>query len=191
MDVTHETAATFDSDMEHSVGQLPPPLLAAYPHATDEEARQARLGLERDLRFGWDMWAWARLQARTGQRSLSSTTRSDSSRRSLSAHSTQGGARATSPSFGMSSTIWTRSRGTGQRQTGEWPRKCPATGSTSRSRAIRTARAFPLWPAFTNTESKVQYLGDPITVGGVANISGLTVFDSVYATVRGKPFAAR
>jgi hypothetical protein len=26
--------------------------------------------------------------------------------------------------------------------------------------------------------------------GGVANINGLTVFDSVYATVRGKPFAA-
>jgi hypothetical protein len=25
----------------------------------------------------------------------------------------------------------------------------------------------------------------------VANINGLTVFDSVYATVRGKPFAAR
>ena len=67
VDVTHETAATFDSDLEHSVGQLPPALLAAYPHATDEEARQAQLGLERDLRFGWDMWAWARLQAGTGQ----------------------------------------------------------------------------------------------------------------------------
>ena len=67
MDVTHVKAATFDSDIEHSFGQLPPPLIAAYPHATDEEARQARLDLERDLRFGWDMWAWARLQAGTGQ----------------------------------------------------------------------------------------------------------------------------
>ena len=47
VDVTHETAATFDSDLERSVGQLPPVLVAAYPHATDEEARQARLGLER------------------------------------------------------------------------------------------------------------------------------------------------
>jgi len=67
VDVTHETAATFDSDLERSVGQLPPALVAAYPHATDEEARQAQLGLERDLRFGWDMWAWARLQAGTGK----------------------------------------------------------------------------------------------------------------------------
>src|SRR4029077_20599497 len=51
VDVTHETAATFDRDLEHSVGQLPAALVAAYPHATDEAARQAQLGLERDLRF--------------------------------------------------------------------------------------------------------------------------------------------
>ena len=50
---------------------------------------------------------------------------------------------------------------------------------------------LPQWPAFTNAESKVQYLGHPITVGGVVSINGLTVFDAVYTTVRGKPFAAR
>ena len=52
--------------LERSFGALPPQIVAAYPHGTDEEARQARLDLERDLRFGWDMWAWARLQVRTG-----------------------------------------------------------------------------------------------------------------------------
>ena len=36
VDVTHITAATFDSDLEHSYGAPPPPLVAAYPHATDE-----------------------------------------------------------------------------------------------------------------------------------------------------------
>jgi hypothetical protein len=45
--------------------------------------------------------------------------------------------------------------------------------------------------AFANAESKVQYLGDPITVGGVANINGLGVLDAICTTVRGKPFAAR
>src|SRR5580692_10111729 len=59
VDVTHETAATCDSDLEQSVGQLPPALVAAYPNATDEDAKQAGLGLERDFRFGWDMWKWA------------------------------------------------------------------------------------------------------------------------------------
>ncbi len=45
-----------------------------------------------------------------------------------------------------------------------------------------------LWtPAFTNPDGKVLYLGDSITVDGVANINNLRVFDAVYATVRGKP----
>jgi hypothetical protein len=42
-----------------------------------------------------------------------------------------------------------------------------------------------------NAENKVEYLGDPITVGGVSAIKSLTVFDSVYTTVRGKPFGQR
>jgi para-nitrobenzyl esterase len=50
---------------------------------------------------------------------------------------------------------------------------------------------LPLWAAFTNVESKVEYLADPITVGGVANLDSLRVFDAVYTTVRGTPFAAR
>ena len=60
-------AATFAADIERSFGPLPPPLMDAYPHATDAQARQARLDFERDLRFGWDMWAWARLQAQSGK----------------------------------------------------------------------------------------------------------------------------
>jgi len=67
VDVSHVTAATFLSGIAQSYGPLPPQLLAAYPHATNEEARQGRLDLERDIRFSWDMWAWARLQAGSGQ----------------------------------------------------------------------------------------------------------------------------
>ncbi len=36
----------------------------------DEEAVTARLGFERDLRFGWDAWAWARLEAMKGKRGV-------------------------------------------------------------------------------------------------------------------------
>jgi para-nitrobenzyl esterase len=53
------------------------------------------------------------------------------------------------------------------------------------------SRGLPPWPAFTKVGSKVRYLGDPITVGGVASIHGLSDFDAVYSTVGGKPFAAR
>jgi para-nitrobenzyl esterase len=190
IDVSHETAATFDSDMEHSVGQLPPPLLAAYPHTTDEGAKQARLGLERDLRFGWDMWAWARLQAATGQKSVYYYLFQQQ------------------PPFPVGSIYegWGASHYAElwyvfdhlDQEPWRWSNADRRVAEEMSSYWVNFAKSgnpngpdLPLWPAFTNTESKVQYLGDPITVGGVANISGLTVFDSVYATVRGKPFAAR
>jgi para-nitrobenzyl esterase len=50
---------------------------------------------------------------------------------------------------------------------------------------------LPSWPAFTNADSKVLYLANPITIDGVAYINSLNVFDAVYTTVRGKPFAAQ
>jgi hypothetical protein len=39
--------------------------------------------------------------------------------------------------------------------------------------------------------ARVQSIGDPITVGGVANIHGLSVFDAVYTMARGEPFGAK
>jgi para-nitrobenzyl esterase len=190
MDVSHETASTFSIDLERSVGQLPPPLIAAYPHATDEEARQARLGLERDLRFGWDMWAWARLQAGTG-------------RRPVYYYSFQ-----QQPPFPDGSIYagWGASHFAElwyvfdhlDQSPWNWTAGDRKLAGEMSSYWVNFARSgdpngpgLPLWPAFINADSTVQYLSDPITVGRVANINGLTVFDSVYTAVRGKPFAAR
>ena len=68
IDLNAVRAATFAKDVERAWGALPPQLTAAYPFSSDAEARRARAGFERDLRFGWDMWAWARLQAMPGRR---------------------------------------------------------------------------------------------------------------------------
>jgi para-nitrobenzyl esterase len=190
VDVTHETAATFDSDLEHSVGQLPPALLAAYPHATDEEARQARLGLERDLRFGWDMWAWARLQTGTGQ----SPVFYYSFRQAppFPADSVYAG-------WGAShfAELWYVFDHLDQ-SPWNWTMADRKLAEEMSSYWVNFARSgdpnglgLPSWSAFTNAESKVQYLADPITVGGVTNLKSLSVFDGVYTTVRGTPFAAR
>jgi para-nitrobenzyl esterase len=190
VDVTHATAATFDSDLEHSVGQLPAALLAAYPHTTDEEARQAQLGLERDLRFGWDMWAWARLQAGTGKSPV--FYYSFRQQPPFPAGSVYAG-------WGAShfAELWYVFDHLEQ-SPWSWTMADRKLAEEMSSYWVNFARAgdpkgpgLPPWPAFANAESKVQYLGDPITVGGVANINGLGVFDAVYTTVRGKPFAAR
>ena len=189
VDVTHVTAPTFDSDLEHSYGALPPPLVAAYPHATDEDARQARLGLERDLRFGWDMWAWARLQAGTGKNPV--YYYSFRQKPPFPAGSVYEG-------WGAShfAELWYVFDHLDQ-EPWKWTAADRKVAEEISSYWVNFARSGnpngPLtpWPAFTNRDSKVLYLGDPITVNGVANIDSLRVFDAVYTSVRGEPFAAR
>jgi para-nitrobenzyl esterase len=190
VDVSHDTAATFDSDLEHSVGPLPPALVAAYPHATDEEARQAQLGLERDLRFGWDMWAWARLQAGNGKSPVFYYSfRQQPPFPDGSVYAGWGASHFAElwyvfDHLDQSPWNWTAAdRKLAEEMSSYWV-------NFARSGDPK-GQGLPAWPAFTNAESKVQYLGDPITVGGVANIHGLSVFDTVYTAVRGEPFAAR
>ena len=190
VDVAQDTAASFDRDLERSVGQLPPALLAAYPHATDAEARQAQLSLERDLRFGWDMWAWARLQAGTGKSPV--FYYSFRQQPPFPAGSVYAGWGASHfaelwyvfDHLDQSPWNWTAAdRKLAEEMSSYWV-------NFARSGDPNGPGLSP-WPGFTNGESKVQYLGDPIIVGGVANIQGLSIFDSVYTVVRGKPFAAQ
>ena len=69
-DLTHSLdalAAASDVTLTAAFGPLPRPLLDAYPHQADDlDARHARIAFETDLRFGWNMWAWAGLQAASG-----------------------------------------------------------------------------------------------------------------------------
>ena len=190
VDVSHETAATFSSDLERSVGQLPPALIAAYPHTTDEEARQARLGIESDLRFGWDMWAWARLQAGTGQHPVFYYSfRQQPPFPVGSVYEGWGASHFAElwyvfDHLDQSPWKWTAGdRKLAGEVSGYWVNFAKSGDPNG--------PGLPAWPAFIDTQDKIQYLADPIMVGGVSNISGLTVFDSVYSTVRGKPFGAR
>jgi len=65
-------AATLSEDIVKSFGnealsELVNAYLRIHPASTDEEARETRAKFERDLRFGWDMWTWARMQAKSGK----------------------------------------------------------------------------------------------------------------------------
>ena len=190
VDVTHVSAASFDKDLEQSFGALPPPLVSAYPHATDQEAKQARLGLERDLRFGWDMWAWARLHAGTGHSSV--FYYSFTQQPPFPPGSVYQG-------WGAShfAELWYVFDHLGQ-EPWRWSAADRKVAEEISSYWINFAKSgdpngpgLPHWPAFTNTDAKTLYLGTPVVVGGVPNIETLRVFDSVYSTVRGSAFASR
>jgi carboxylesterase type B len=145
VDVSHMKAATFDSDLEHSWARYRLRWSQLIP--TRRTPRRSKRGSD-----------WSAISASAGtcglgpgcrrepERARSTTTRSGSSRLSRPAPCTPGGARVTMPNSGTSSTIWTRCRGAGALPIGKWPWRYPATGSTSRSRAIRTVRAFPSGP---------------------------------------------
>jgi para-nitrobenzyl esterase len=187
-DVTHVKAATFDSDLEKSFGQLPPALAAAYSHTTDKETQQARLDLERDLRFSWDMWAWARLQATTGKSPVYYYSfRQQPPFPAGSVYEGWGASHFAELWYvfdHLDQWRWTKAdRIVADEMSTYWV-NFAKTGNPN-------GPGLPVWPAFTNTDTKVLSIGDTTTVGGITNSNGLSVFDTVYATVRCKPFAAR
>jgi para-nitrobenzyl esterase len=200
VDVTNVKASTFDADIAHGFGALPAPLLEAYPHATDQEARQARLDLERDLRFGWDMWAWARLQAGSGQSPVYYYSfRQQPPFPAGSVYQAWGASHYAElwyvfDHLDQAPWHWTPSdRKLADEISSYWTNFAKSGNPNAPDLPGHDLHSddLPAWPAFTITDTKVLYLGDPITVGGVANINSLNVFDAVYTAVRGSPFAAK
>jgi para-nitrobenzyl esterase len=189
-DVSKVTAAGFDSDLAQSFGQLPPALIAAYPHSTDEEARRARLDLERDLRFGWDMWAWARLQAASGHSPVFYYSFNQQPPFPIGSVYAGWGASHFAELWYVFDHLnqepwqWTvADRKVATEMSDYWT-------NFARSGDPAGKNLLP-WPAFTKDQNNVLHIGSQTSVGGVANIKSLTVFDEVYNSVRGKPFGAQ
>jgi para-nitrobenzyl esterase len=186
IDAAAVRADRFEADITASVGALPAALVAAYPHATDEQARDSRLGFERDLRFGWDMWAWARL----AQRGRSPVYYYSFERRPpFPADTVYAG-------WGAShfAELWYMFDQLGQAPW-TWDAADHALAETMSSYWVNFAATgdpngggAPRWPMFRGTAGKVLRLGDTIDTGPVPAIERLQVFDAVYSKLRGKAF---
>ncbi|OFA04219.1 carboxylesterase/lipase family protein [Duganella sp. HH101] len=186
VNVTTVRADSFEADIAASVGALPPALLAAYPHATDAQAREGRLALERDLRFGWDMWAWARL-AQKGRSPVYYYSFD---------HRPPFPADSVYAAWGAShyAELWYMFDHLDQ---APWAwraadRKLAAAMSSYWVHFAATGdpngSGVPHWPAFRGIDGKVQRLSDPIDTGPVPALDRLQVFDAVYSGLRGKAF---
>jgi carboxylesterase type B len=105
--------------------QLPPQRVAAYPHANDEQARDSALSVTCVLAGtcgpGRDCNPEPGITRFT-------TICFGSSHHSRLAQPTKAGAQATLPNSGMSSTIWTRSRGAGAKRIRSWPARYRVSG---------------------------------------------------------------
>lgn len=61
------TTALFESQIRGGYGKHADAILAAYPHATNEEAAKATKDILRESLFAWHTWAWALLQTQHGK----------------------------------------------------------------------------------------------------------------------------
>jgi len=188
-DLPAVTASHYEDEIQKHWGVLPKPLYDGYPHATDSEARQARLDFERDLRFGWDMWAWARLQAQSGRQPVFAYSFAQKP------PFPQAGPYA---GWGAShfAELWYVFDHLGQEHWA-WSaadRKLAATMSAYWVNFARTgnpnAAGLPLWPEFRGTEQTLT-LDETMRSGPIANRLALERFDAVYDAVRGIRFGMR
>jgi para-nitrobenzyl esterase len=164
------------------------PVLAAYPHDTDAQAQRSRIALETEARFGWDMWAWARLQQATG-RSPVYFYRFD--------HAPP--FPATSPQAGWGAShfaeLWYVFDHLGQ-TAWPWKHEDRALAKIIVGYWTNFARTgdpngagLPPWPRFGHASS-VQHLDRRITTRPLRITPGLTTIDRIYAETRGRPFGA-
>jgi para-nitrobenzyl esterase len=183
-DLAPVTAATFEADLQTAFGPLPPAIMAAYPHATDPQARQARADLERDLRFGWDMWAWARLQAAAGRPAWAYRFEESPPFPKDSVRAGWGASHFAElwymfDHLGQESWAWTPAdRRLTRAMAGYWT-NFAKTGDPN-------GPGLPQWPSFAGPDGPVMRLGPRITPGAAPDLMTLRVLDDVYGQLRGR-----
>ena len=179
------TASGFADDLKRAFGPLPPSIFTAYPHATDGEAKTARFDLERDLRFGWDMWAWARLQMRNGQPAFVYSFD----------HAPPFPENSPYAGWGAShfAELWYMSGHLSQSDF-EWRPRDHVLESEMTSywlAFIKTGnpngKRMPSWDTFS-ANAQVLHFGAETQMGPVPSLTGLEAFDEAYTGVRGSAF---
>ena len=187
VDVSGVRASTFESDLRQAFGPLiTPQILSAYPQKTNDEAQMARLELERDIRFGWDMWTWAHLQASTGQNSVYYYYFNQ--KPPFPSNSVHAG-------WGAShyAELWYMFDHLSQ-EPWQWSAEDRRLADKMASYWVNFVRAgnpnspaLPYWPPCSKTDSVVAYLGQPITFGPPGNIEKLKAIDATYDALRNSP----
>lgn len=184
-------AATFEDDIARRFGRLPPTLLAAYPAGNDDEqAVRARLNLETDLRFGWNMWAWARLQAEHGRSAVFYYQ---------FAHRPPFPTDPVYAGWGAShfAELW-YVFGALDQQAWPWSGADRALSDAMMAYWVQFVRSGdpnhapkPAWPRFAMSQALRLRLGWPMAAEPVAEVDRLRAIDDAYSALRRSPMPQR
>lgn len=182
-DLSEVTAQNFHEQLTARWGALPPALLAPYAFANDAEAREARADFERDLRFGWDSRAWARLAAAHGQAPVHAYYfRRRPPYPEGSVQQAWGAAHFVELWYMFDHLDeqpwpWTEGdRRLADAMAGYWAAFARDGDPNGDGR--------PVWAAFLAGEERVLVLDEEIDAGVLPNNAALDVFDEVYESIR-------
>ncbi|HYK51455.1 MAG TPA: carboxylesterase family protein [Terriglobales bacterium] len=179
---------TFGDDVGKAFGgdsmrDLANEYLKIYPAKTDAEARQTRARFERDLRFGWDVWTWARMQSKTGKGEVfyyyikhSPPYPEGSPFKSWGAGHWQE-LRYAFDHLAQIQWAWTDAdHALANTMAAYWT-------NFSRSGDPNGA-GVPVWPNFTTGNERLMNFDGTVAVAGVPNLTGLRLLDDHFARLR-------
>ncbi len=177
------SVATFRRQLDHDFTGPIVLLVGPRSPANDQEARTSFVTFEGEMRFGWDMWAWARLQSAAGRRPIF-----------LYRYTQTSPYRVGDKQFG-----WGPSHGMEMpyvfdhldQQSLPWTPKDRLLASLLSSYWTNFAKSgdpneqgLPNWPRFTPARPVAMRLGETIAPGPIPDEADLLRIDRVYRAAR-------
>ena len=179
------TPARFEALIHSQVGSDADEILPLYPHATNQQAKQAAGDVIRDGDMGWSAWAWASLYSRKEQDNVYLYY--------FDRHSPQaplGPTHSAEISYVFGNLV-SPVKGTPFGLDGPPGPADAALSEQIQSYWVNFARTgdpngpgLPRWPAFSAASQQALYLDEHPHTGPVPNLTPIQAFDRAYARAR-------
>jgi para-nitrobenzyl esterase len=170
------TAANLADELKRDFPPFIVSLIGPKPPADDKAARAAFVAFEGDMRFGWNMWAWARLSSRSDKGSTYFY------RFSHAAPGEEGATHGAEMPYVFEHL---------DLKPMEWPqadRKLSETMAAYWTNFAKTGdpngEGLPRWPEYTRSDGMTLLIGDEIRAAGLPNTRTLVSIDRLYLAVR-------
>jgi para-nitrobenzyl esterase len=171
-----KTAAEYAAGVRERYGPFADRLLAAYPSAGDGVTKTAR-DLARDSAFGWHTWSWARLQSARGKGKAYYYYFDQHPPRTPGAPDADHGA----PHGVDVPYVFENLEGTRTADDRHLSETIAAYWTNFAKRGDPNGAGLPAWPAFSDGNPQVMYLGPTVRTIPVPSADSLKVLDQYFA----------
>ncbi|MEJ0039711.1 MAG: carboxylesterase family protein [Gammaproteobacteria bacterium] len=166
--------ATFEKEVREGYGKHADAILAAYPHATDEQATRASTQLRTDTGFIWGQYTWARLSSSKGANKayFFYFDRPSATNLNGSGHGQEVGYVFGNLGVGGRAAPTAEDRAISEQMQGYWVNFA--------TRGDPNGPTLPKWPAFTEADPLVMRIGVDPGPAPIPNQGRLKVLDAYY-----------